>query len=250
MAFTQFNIDRSSTQSRGIFNNYVYRTTDTIAQVKVAGYFTACRFAISDGPSTNGFGWNGAVIECFCSDGYLVGQMNATTGTLSGLFSSPAVLSQGDIINSASVVTQTPGSLGTALQVSFGSAPVSTAQFDLSAAGAMTCKISGQYRFIFSAQAGRAAGAGIVNLFVRLLKNGTQIGNTSLARMDNAAVVTPLRFVIVLDLLATDVLIAQVIQDSSGIAGAGGLYSVTPAAAGWGASPSAAVVISQITAVV
>lgn len=250
MPFTQFTFDRASVQARGIFNNYVYRTTDTIAQVKAAGYFAQCRFAVIDGPDTNGFGWNGGNIECYCSDGYLLGQMNAATGTMAGLFSAPTVLSQADIINSSSTATQIPGTLGTALQVSFGAAPVSTAQFDLSAAGAMTCKISGQYRFIFSAQAGRAAGAGIVNLFVRLLKNGTQIGNTSLARMDNAAVVTPLRFILVLDLVAADVLLAQIVQDTSGVAGSGGLYSVTPAAVGWGASPSSAVVISQINTVV
>ena len=250
MSFTQFTIDRASEQSRGIFNNYVYRTTDTMAQVKVAGYFTDCRFAVSDGPRSNGFGWNGGNIECYCSDGYMIGQINAATGTMTGLFTAPAVLVQSDIINSSSTVNQIPGSLGTALQVSFGAAPVSTPQFDLSAAGAMTCKISGQYRFIFSAQPGRTGAAGIVNLFIRLLKNGTQIGNTSLARMDNANTVMPSRFIVVLDLLATDVLIAQIIQDTSGIAGGGGLYSVTPAASGWAASPSSAVVISQITAVV
>lgn len=250
MAFTQFSIDRSTIQTRKIFNNYVYRTTDTIAQVKAAGYFAACRFATEDGPATNGFGWNGGNIECYCADGYLLGQMDAATGTVSGLFSAPAVLNQSDIINSSSTVNQIPASLGTPLQVSFGATPLTTPQFDLAADGTMTCKISGQYRFIFSAQPGRTGTAGVVNLFVRLLKNGAQIGNTSLARMDNANTVLTARFIVVLNLLATDTLAAQIIQDSSGIAGGGGLYSVTPAAVGWAASPSSAVVISQITAVV
>lgn len=249
MAFTQFTIDHSSVQSRGIFNNYVYRTTDTMAQVKVAGYFAACRFAVLDGPNTNGFGWNGAVIECTCSDGYLVGQINAATGTLAGLASSPALVTLGDLLISSSMSTQIPVALGTVTQVSFG-ALQSTAQFDLSAAGDMTCKVSGQYRFVFSAQAGRAAGAGNVNLFLRLLKNGVQVGNTSLARMDNAAVVIPLRFIVTIDLVATDIILAQMVQDTSGIAGAGGLYSVTPAAVGWGVSPSASVAISQLKTVV
>lgn len=249
MSFTQFTIDRASTQTRGIFNNYVYRTADTIAQVKAAGYFAQCRFAIEDGPSTNGFGWNGGNIECYCSDGYAIGQMNAATGTMSVLFTAPTIVSQTDVLISASTVNQIPGALGTPIQVSFG-ALQSTPSFDLSAAGTMTCKISGRYQFTFTAQAGRVGGAGTVNLFIRLLKNGTQVGNTALARLDNAATVVPLRFPFAMDLVATDTVTAFIVQDTSGIAGSGGLYSVTPATAGWGPSPSAAVVVSQLMAVV
>lgn len=249
MTFVQEKIDQSSVQSRGIFNNYVYRTTDTMAQVKGAGYFAACRFAVSDGPDTNGFGWNGANIECYCSDGYLLGQMDAATGTLAGLFSAPTIVVQSDILISSSLVNQVPGALGTPLQVSFG-ALQTTPQFDLSAAGAMTCKVSGKYQFTFAAQAGRVGGTGVVNLFLRLLKNGAQIGNTSLARLDNAATIVPLRFPVSFDLLENDVITAFIVQDSSGIAGSGGLYSVTPATAGWAASPSAAVTISQLATVV
>lgn len=249
MAFTQEKIDRASVQTLGIFNNYVYRTTDTIAQVKGAGYFSACRFAVLDGPDTNSNGWNGGNIECYCSDGYMIGQMDAATGTLSALFTYPTVVAQLDLIISSSSSNQIPGALGTPLQVSFG-ALQSTPQFDLSAAGSMTCKVTGRYQFTFTAQAGRVGGAGVVNLFLRLLKNGVQVGNTSLARMDNAATIVPLRFPVSFDLLANDVITAFVVQDSSGIAGSGGLYAVTPAAAGWAASPSAAVTISQIKTVV
>lgn len=249
MSFTQFTIDRATTQTRGIFNNYVYRTTDTMAQVKAAGYFAQCRFAVEDGPTTNGFGWNGGNIECYCSDGFIVGRMDAATGTMVGLYTAPTVVTQTDVLISASTVNQIPGVLGTPIQVSFG-ALQSTPSFDLSAAGSMTCKIAGRYQFTFTAQAGRVGGAGVVNLFVRLLKNGVQIGNTALARLDNAATVVPLRFPFAMDLVATDVVTAFIVQDSSGIAGSGGLYSVTPVTAGWGASPSAAVVISQLATVV
>lgn len=249
MAFTQEKIDRASAQSRAIFNNYVYRTTDTIAQVKAAGYFAQCRFAIEDGPDTNGFGWNGGNVECYCADGYMIGQMNAATGTMSALFTAPTVVVQSDIIISSSSVNQIPGVLGTPLKVSFG-ALQSTAQMDLSAAGDMTCKVPGRYQFTFAAQAGRVGGAGVVNLFLRLLKNGVQVGNTSLARLDNAATIVPLRFPVSFDLVAADVITAFIVQDSSGIAGSGGLYSVLPATAGWNQSPSAAVTISQLLTVV
>lgn len=249
MSFDQEKIARASTQSSGIFNNYVYRTPDTMALVKSPGYFAQCRFAIEDGPETNGYGWNGGVVECTCSDGYMEGRMDATTGTLVSVFALPLVLTQGDILNSSSFVTQIPGALGTPLQVSFGSL-VSTPKFDLAADGTLTCKVTGQYRFVFSAQPGRTGAAGIVNLFLRLLKNGVQVGNTSLARMDNANTVIPLRFIVNIDLAANDVLVAQMVQDTSGIAGAGGLYSIAPAQAGWAASPAAAIAISQIASAV
>lgn len=248
MPFNQFTFDVASTQSRGIFNNYVYRTTDTIAQVKAAGYFAQCRFAVSNGPDTNGFGWNGANVECYCADGYMVGQMVAATGTITSLFVAPQVISQIDVLNALSTTNQIPGVLGTPIQVSFGSLQT-TPQFDLSAAGSFTCKISGRYQFVFTAQAGRTGGAGVVNLMVRLTKNGAQLGNTALARLDNAATIVPLRFPVSFDLVATDVLAAFIVQDTSGIAGAGGLYSVA-SANGWSTSPSAAVMITQLTSVV
>lgn len=249
MSFDQEKIARATSQSRGIFNNYAYRTQDTMDQVKGAGYFAKCRFAIEDGPDSNGYGWNGGVIECTCSDGYMEGRMDAATGTLVSIFALPLVITQGDILNSSSFATQIPGALGTPLQVSFGGA-VSTTKFDLAADGTLTCKVAGQYRFVFSAQPGRTGAAGIVNLFLRLLKNGVQVGNTSLARMDNANTVIPLRFIVNIDLVANDILVAQMVQDTSGIAGAGGLYSIAPAIGGWAASPAAAIAISQIASAV
>lgn len=249
MAFVQEKIDRSSEQSRGIFNKYVYRTTDTIAEVQAPGYFSACRFSISDGPSTNGNGWHRGVIECHCSDGYLIGMMDGETGTLSGEFSAPTVISQEDFLLSSATANQIPAALGTPLQINLGPS-ASTPQFDLDVSGSLTCNITGQYRFIFTAQAGRVGGVGTVNLFLRLMKNGVNVGNSVLARLDNAQTVTPLRFNLTINLVAGDVLTAEVLQDTSGIAGSGGLYAVTPAAAGWAPSPSASVAISQLQTVV
>lgn len=249
MTFVQEKIDRSADQARGIFNKYVYRTTDTIEEVQVAGYFSACRFAIADGPSTNGNGWHQGVIECHCSDGYLIGVMDGDTGTLDGSFSAPTVINQEDFLVSAATSNQIPGALGAALQITLGPTQ-STGPFDLDVSGTLTCKITGQYRFVFTAQAGRVGGAGTVNLFLRLLKNGAQDGNSVLARLDNASTVTPLRFNLTRNLVAGDVLAAEVLQDTSGIAGSGGLYAVTPAVAGWNLSPSASVQISQLQTVV
>lgn len=80
--FVQAKIARSVGQAQDIFNKYVYETTDTISQVQEAGYFLACRFAQEDGPDTNGNGWHDGIIEARCSDGYVIGKMNAATGTM------------------------------------------------------------------------------------------------------------------------------------------------------------------------
>lgn len=82
MTFVQEKIDRSAEQSRGIFNKYVYQTDDTMADVQSSGYFAGCRFAISDGPDTNSDGWHDGVVECQCADGYLIGRMDSSSGTL------------------------------------------------------------------------------------------------------------------------------------------------------------------------
>jgi hypothetical protein len=80
--FNQSKIARSVAQAQDIFNKYIYETTDTRAQVQAIGYFAACRFAQIDSPDTNGNGWHRAVIEANCSDGYLIGSIDGSTGTL------------------------------------------------------------------------------------------------------------------------------------------------------------------------
>lgn len=243
MPFVQEKIDRSVNQSRGIFNKYVYRTTDTMEAVQAPGYFSQCRFAVIDGPSTNSNGWHEGIIEAHCADGYVIGRMDAGTGTLNVEISAPGNVAQIDRLVRASFVNQVPDVLGTPIQVSFGAALVGT-HFDLAANGDITCKVSGNYRVVFFLQAGRTGSGGIANIYFRLLINGTQVGDSVLARLDNAATIVPLRFNLNLDLVAGQVIAVQAVQDSSGVA-AGGLYSTTPATAGWNQSPSASVDISD-----
>ena len=94
MAFTQFKLDRSVLQARGIFNKYIYETTDTIAEVTTANYFADSRFITTDNDETNGMGWSGGIMECSCSDGYIVGQIS-----VDGLSLTNALPSGSDIIS-------------------------------------------------------------------------------------------------------------------------------------------------------
>lgn len=81
MAFNQESLDRVAIQSRGIFNKYVYETSDSKADVLVAGYFSQSRFSIIDNDETNGKGWNHGIIECNCSDGVVIAQIDGATGS-------------------------------------------------------------------------------------------------------------------------------------------------------------------------
>lgn len=245
MSFVQEKIDRSSDQSRGIFNKYVYVTPDTIEQIQAAGYFAACRFAVIDGPDTNSNGWHNGIIEAHCSDGYVIGTMDGATGTFNLDFEAPSEVIQLDILVGYSVANQVPAVLGEAMQISFGDAQ-STDAFDLAADGTILCKQKGNYRFVFTTQTGRIGAGGVVNLYLRLLFDGAQVGRSVLARMDDAATIVPLRFNLILDLEAGQVVTAECIQDASGVAGGGGLYAVQPTEPGWLISPSASVDISQL----
>lgn len=73
MPFEQRNLELAISQSRGIFNTYIYETADdTVADVQVAGYFAASRFTESDPED-----WPRSQIQCLCSDGYVAGFISA-----------------------------------------------------------------------------------------------------------------------------------------------------------------------------
>lgn len=244
MSFTQEKIDRATIQSRGIFNTYVYTTADTVAQVQAVGYFKDCRFAVLDGPLGNSTGWHNGIIEARCSDGYMIGTMDAATGTMTSDFISPNIIEQIDLLDSESGVNQIPSGLGVPLQISFGPT-MSTPDFDLDVTGTLLCKTSGQYRFVLSAQAGRVGAGGVANLYLRALLDAVQIGSSVHAKLDDADTITPLRFNLTLNMEAGQVLTTQIVQGPSGIA-AGGLYAAQPSVAGWAISPSASMLISQL----
>ena len=76
MAFDQFMLDKKVNQTRGIFDIFIYRNdSDTLADMQVAGYFSASRFAGVDD------GWNDGKIEVKASDGYAEGFVDGSTGT-------------------------------------------------------------------------------------------------------------------------------------------------------------------------
>ena len=61
MSFSQRHFERSTYQTRGIFNTYVYETQDSSNEVLSDGYFLPCRFYGEDG-------WTGGTIDINCQD--------------------------------------------------------------------------------------------------------------------------------------------------------------------------------------
>lgn len=84
MPFEQRKLEVSVSQSRGIYNTYIYETTtDTIATVSAAGYFADSRFIISDPQD-----WFGSRIDCRCTDGFISGFIDDTS-TITDLIIGP-----------------------------------------------------------------------------------------------------------------------------------------------------------------
>lgn len=83
MAFTQFTLDQSINQTRGIFDKYIYDTNDTIAQVKAVGYFALSRFRQKD--EDGSMDWRGAIIDCECSDGFFIARVLPDGETVSNV---------------------------------------------------------------------------------------------------------------------------------------------------------------------
>lgn len=94
MSFEQFKLDKSISQSRGIFDKYIYKTDDTIAQVSAAGYFGESRFAPEGG-------WEGSIVEAQCSDGFITGSIGASS-TLTVIYSPTTPLANVTVIQSLS----------------------------------------------------------------------------------------------------------------------------------------------------
>lgn len=144
---------------------------------------------------------------------------------------------------SSTAASQLPSALGTALQVEFGPAQTLT-KLTLSAAGAITCNVTGYYAFRFKMQKGRDGASGTSILMSRILLNGVQVGISSAARMTSTDPIYIVESRVAIQMNAGDVLALQIIRDSAG-ANFGGLYAVT-SSHGWNLAPTALLVASEI----
>jgi hypothetical protein len=146
------------------------------------------------------------------------------------------------LLSADSFVDQNPVALDTPLQISFGAAQPG-AIVDLDASGVMEIGEDGQYEFSFTFQYGRSGSGGIAWIFFRLLVNGTQVGTSPFAKLENVNADFPSEFNNTLDLIDGDLVTVELVRDSRGN-NSGGLLMETPLV-GWNPSPSASVSVKR-----
>jgi hypothetical protein len=147
----------------------------------------------------------------------------------------------------ASFIDQDPPGLGVAQQITLG-APDTTAYFSVDAAGAITCLQTDEYGVHLRFGIGREGAAGESQIYLRLLVNGVQFGNSAVAIIDNARIEIPAIFEGTLNLTANDVVTLEMIRDTDGD-NSGGLRAGSPDVVGWNPSPSASLEFTRFAAV-
>ena len=147
------------------------------------------------------------------------------------------------VLNAIDLTNQYPSALDTPRQVSFGGLQ-STTEFDLSAAGDITCNVSGTYFFTWNFRFARTSGTGTAYIVTRFLLNGTQIGNSLCAGIAGATDTFPYSLSTTLKLTATDILKIEIVRDGSGNDD-GGLETFSPSLGTWSGAASAGMRIDK-----
>ena len=148
------------------------------------------------------------------------------------------------IMVAASTIAQNPTALDVPLQVVFGALQATT-EFDMSAAGALTCNVSGTYHLLWNFRFSRTSSTGTAKLLLGFFLDGTQIGRTLSGTIEGAGDVFPFSLSVPLKLTAGQVLTISVMRDSTGN-NDGGLAPFVPAVGGWSTSSSASTRIDKI----
>lgn len=147
------------------------------------------------------------------------------------------------ILSSFSSINQTPSAVNTPLQVVFGAAQ-STSDVSLTAGGVLTFNTPGNYLIDLFLRFGRTGASGSAIILNRILKNNSQIFNSTGVSLTAAAQTLPFSAAIPMVMASGDTLKLEVVRDGAG-ANDGGLYVISPTVGGWNIVPSATVVVSK-----
>jgi hypothetical protein len=160
----------------------------------------------------------------------------------------PVVVVTETAINAVSFDDQLPSGLGVPLQLTFG-APQATADFTLDAAGTFTCLTTDEYLFFSKFVVGRRGGAaGVSQVYIRVLVNVVQAGNSRHTIIDSPDIEVPITFSYNVQFTAGDVITFEIIRDTDGN-NSGGVYAGNPDVVGWNPSPSCIVDFTRTLAV-
>ena len=147
------------------------------------------------------------------------------------------------ILARSELTNQNPTALDTPLQLLFGGVH-STTEFDIDAAGAVTCNVSGTYNLRFNFRFARTSGTGTAILVLRYLINGVEVTPPITAELTGSGDVYPYAATVTGAIVVGQVLTVELIRDSAGN-NDGGVHFFNPTLAGWGSVPSAAIGISR-----
>jgi len=151
------------------------------------------------------------------------------------------------LLDASDLTVQEPVALDTVRQITYGPAqngPTDIVMLD--ALGNITINRTGFYHMTLSAQYGRqGSSGGTSRMYLRLLINDIQAGNSAYAEILNPNVNFPIQFEGVAFLDAGTVIKTEIYRDSAGV-NQGGLYPALSPGLGWNAAPSSVVRIHRI----
>lgn len=144
---------------------------------------------------------------------------------------------------------QEPSIVDDTIQIELGSAQGTGGDpVQVDALGEITFNEAMTVTLAVSAEYGRAGGAGISELRLRAVINGTPQPPVLSAKLDDQDVRVPFQAVLELNAAVGMTFTFEIVRDPSGN-NSGGLFAATSTAAGWADSPSARVVINRFIAI-
>jgi len=149
----------------------------------------------------------------------------------------------------STATSQEPSSINTPIRIEFGPAfGTALDPVEMDVTGLFTVNEAGSYFIKTIVHFGRTTSTGEVELFFRLLINGTQLGNSAFARLDDDDTVIPSSSESFIPFAIGDTFEFELIRDSSnGGINNGGLFQGDPATVGWANAQTALIAISRLT---
>ena len=149
------------------------------------------------------------------------------------------------LIDASNPNTQGPTVLDTPHQITYGAALNSASDpVQLLADGSILINEGGSYVFTFGSTPGRTGSAGIAEMFLRILLNGTQIGDSVHIQLTDAEVLTNRSTTVSAALPIGTVVTVEMIREASGN-NSGDLVAGLPSPGGWNAPASATVSVGR-----
>lgn len=144
------------------------------------------------------------------------------------------------------LASQLPVALDTPINITFGAAQGTGADpVMISATGQITFNQAGQYTIQYLSHYGRTGSSGIAKLFTRTQVNGVTVGVSRTASLPTADTLNPFTLRAKVNVNVGDVMVLQLIRDSSGV-NDGGFYQADPVTADFNNAPSAQIEISRL----